>query len=179
MNLQRVWVIVRSGSQTAERIANRCSEQLKARGCAVVCATSGLQNNPYPGLLADDRLPDLVLVLGGDGTVLSAARYLAALDVPILSFNVGGHLGFLTHEFILLESLLGDDGSGLWQRLEDHHYALDQRLMLQASIDRGDGIPDSGDHRDKQGQLCHLALNDFYLRPVSYTHLTLPTIRGG
>ena len=166
MDLRRVWVIVRSGSQTAERIANRCRDQLEARGCAVICATSGLTTNPYPGLLADDRLPDLVLVLGGDGTVLSAARYLAALDVPILSFNVGGHLGFLTHEFVLLESLLSGDGSSLWQRLEDHHYALTQRLMLQASIDRGDGIPDSGDHHDKQGQLCHLALNDFYLRPA-------------
>ena len=117
MDLRRVWVIVRSGSQTAERIANRCRDQLEARGCAVICATSGLTTNPYPGLLADDRLPDLVLVLGGDGTVLSAARYLAALDVPILSFNVGGHLGFLTHEFVLLESLLSGDGSGLWKRL--------------------------------------------------------------
>ena len=62
-------------------------------------------DQPYPGLLADDRLPDLVLVLGGDGTVLSAARYLAALDVPILSFNVGATWA-LTHEFVLLESLL-------------------------------------------------------------------------
>ena len=52
-----------------------------------------LTTNPYPGLLADDRLPDLVLVLGR-GTVLSAARYLAALDVPILSFNVGATWAF-------------------------------------------------------------------------------------
>ena len=64
MDLRRVWVIVRSGSQTAQRIASRCCEQLEARGCAVICATSGLTTNPYPGLLADDRLPDLVLVLG-------------------------------------------------------------------------------------------------------------------
>ena len=81
MDLRRVWVIVRSGSQTAQRIANRCREQLEARGCAVICATSGLTTNPYPGLLADDRLPDLVLVLGGDGTVLSAARYLSLIHI--------------------------------------------------------------------------------------------------
>ena len=54
MDLRRVWVIVRSGSQTAERIANRCRDQLEARGCAVICSTSGLTTNPYPGLLADD-----------------------------------------------------------------------------------------------------------------------------
>jgi|TARA_B100002052_G_scaffold207726_1_gene189806 NAD+ kinase len=166
MKLERVWIICRSGSQSAERAAVRCAEQLKGRGSDVVTASSGLYANPYPGLLADDRLPDLVLVLGGDGTVLSAARYLSALDVPILSFNVGGHLGFLTHESMLLEHLLRERGEGLWRRLENHHYALERRLMLQAAIDRGDGVPDSGDHRDKQGQLCHLALNDFYLRPA-------------
>jgi NAD+ kinase len=127
---------------------------------------SGLHANPYPGLLADDRLPDLVLVLGGDGTVLGAARYLGPLGVPILSFNVGGHLGFLTHESSLLDQLLANKGEGLWQRLQQSHYALERRMMLQASVDHGDGIPSSGDHRDSQGQLCHLALNDMYLRPA-------------
>ena len=166
MKLERVWIICRNGSQSAGRAAARCAEQLGARGADVVTATSGLYANPYPGLLADDRLPDLVIVLGGDGTVLGAARYLGALEVPILSFNVGGHLGFLTHESLLLERLLGESSEGLWGRLESQHYALERRLMLQASIDRGDGVPDSGDHRDKQGQLCHLALNDFYLRPA-------------
>ena len=166
MKLSRVWVIFRSGSQTAEQTAQRCADQLKQRGTAVITAVSGLNANPFPGLLADDRLPDLVVVLGGDGTVLGAARQLGPLDVPILSFNVGGHLGFLTHEFSLLENLLSNDGSALWERLEASLYGMERRMMLQAGIDRGDGIPDSGDQRDNQGQLCHLALNDFYLRPA-------------
>jgi NAD+ kinase len=127
---------------------------------------SGLNANPFPGLLADGPQPNLVLVLGGDGTVLGAARYLGPLGVPLLSFNVGGHLGFLTHDGNLLSSLLSGAGDGLWQRLINCHYALEKRLMLQASIDRGDGVPDSGDHHDQQGLPFHLALNDFYLRPA-------------
>ena len=177
MRLDRVWLIVRAGSQAAQRQARRCAEELRAAGSHVSVAASGLTSNPFPGLLATEaQPPDLAVVLGGDGTVLGAARHLAPLAVPILCFNVGGHLGFLTHERSLLRPVADDPEGGLWRRLQNDHFALERRMMLEARIFRGGdpgdrepgGPPDpSGTpplpETDADGP--HVALNDLYLRP--------------
>lgn len=71
---------------------------------------------------------DLIIVLGGDGTLLSVARLVGSRDVPILGVNLGG-LGFLTEItlddlFPTLESVLRGD------------YAVSQRLMLIIHVHR-------------------------------------------
>lgn len=167
MQLDRVWVIHRSGSVAAQRQARICADQLRAEGAIVSVAESGLSANPFPGLQATEPgPPDLALVLGGDGTVLGAARHLAPHGVPILSFNVGGHLGFLTHDRSLLRP---EGGVSLWERLRQDGFALERRMMLEARIDRADGVPLPGDLAGAGAEVdaCgpHGALNDFYLRP--------------
>ena len=163
MQLQRVWLIYRAGSPLALKEAKACASQLESLGVSVAIAMSGLTADPFPGLLASEpALPDLAVVLGGDGTVLGAARHLAVLDVPILCFNVGGHLGFLTHEPGLLRS------ESLWTRILDDHFAMERRMMLQAVVNRGDDLacPVSGLHPgDPSAVERHWALNDIYLRP--------------
>ncbi|MEY4431058.1 MAG: hypothetical protein RLZZ533_994, partial [Cyanobacteriota bacterium] len=155
MRLDTVWLIHRAASQAALRQARRCAESLRQQGVAVAVAMSGPSANPFPGLLADEgRAPDLAVVLGGDGTVLGAARHLAPLGVPLLSFNVGGHFGFLAQERKLLTQGASSDAdplADLWQRLRDDRFALERRMMLEARVDDAD--------------MVHTALNDFYFRP--------------
>jgi NAD+ kinase len=181
MRLERVWLILRSGSLAAQRQARRCAEDLRCLDVQVTLASSGLSSNPFPGLLATEpALPDLAVILGGDGTVLGAARHLARHQIPILSFNVGGHLGFLTHERGLLQPSGGqrradaerDPKDTLWQRLRNDQFALEPRMMLAARVDRGGAdqpgqlIPDGdGFDGDADCEDSHGALNDFYFRP--------------
>jgi NAD+ kinase len=73
--------------------------------------------------------PELVIVLGGDGTLLAAARVFASTDTPILSVNLG-YLGFLT------EVRLADLYSTLESWCKGCH-DLDERAMLHAELWRG------------------------------------------
>jgi NAD+ kinase len=70
--------------------------------------------------------PALVIVLGGDGTLLSVARIFAATGTPILSVNLG-YLGFLT-EVRLADLYATLDG---WCK---DCYEVDQRAMLHAEL---------------------------------------------
>jgi NAD+ kinase len=70
--------------------------------------------------------PGLVIVLGGDGTLLSVARIFAATGTPILSVNLG-FLGFLT-EVRLADLYATIDG---WCK---DCYEVDERAMLHAAL---------------------------------------------
>ena len=69
---------------------------------------------------------DVLLVLGGDGTMLNAARLAAERGIPILGVNMGG-LGFLTE--VRLENLFPS-----LERVFANDFVLDERLMLRTNI---------------------------------------------
>lgn len=86
---------------------------------------------------------DGLVVLGGDGTFLRAARALARVDVPVLGVN-SGRIGFLSKaEPEGLEATLAELVAG--------RYTIEQRMMLEARIGRAGGEP---------GPEVYAALND-------------------
>jgi len=73
-------------------------------------------------------LVEMVIVLGGDGTLLSVARLVEGKDVPILGVNLGG-LGFLTE--VTVEELFST-----LEKIFKNEFVTDDRLMLKATVHR-------------------------------------------
>jgi len=78
------------------------------------------------------RALDLVVVLGGDGTLLSAARVTAAVDVPLLGVNLGS-LGFLTE--VPLQSLYS-----MLEAIAEGRASVDHRTLMQVQLLRAETV---------------------------------------
>jgi NAD+ kinase len=102
------------------------------------CIDAGIAGMPREAL---GEKVDLLMVLGGDGTLLSAARALHGHNVPILAVNLGA-LGFLTS--VTLDELY----PVLEQVLAGQHRTSD-RMMLEATVSQGGATGEP-----------HIALND-------------------
>jgi NAD+ kinase len=102
---------------------------------------------PGACVLTPDVCPglDLLLTLGGDGTLLRGARLVALHSVPVLGINLG-HLGFLTAAAPAeLEAAL--------ERWLEGDFALDERMALAVRAEGQDG----------DGRGTYVALNDAVL----------------
>lgn len=91
--------------------------------------------NPAPSIPAkrfsrDRNDRDLVVVLGGDGTMLNAARSLCAHEMPILGVNLG-RLGFLA-------DIRPEEMEDYLPAILDGHYSEESRFLLQGSLVRSD-----------------------------------------
>lgn len=73
---------------------------------------------------------DAAIVLGGDGTMLNAARQLARFGVPLVGVNQG-HLGFMT-------DIARSEMLAVMEDLLDGRFVPEERMMLDAEIVRGD-----------------------------------------
>ena len=88
------------------------------------CAVSEVAHEDLAGNV------DLILVLGGDGTMIATARLVGDLEVPVLGVNFGG-LGYLA-EFRIEELYLG------LESILSGNFRLDKRVMLSVELHRHD-----------------------------------------
>jgi NAD+ kinase len=105
------------GKQRSPEIAaslKELSEFLTQRGCAV--------------LREDDTTADLAVVVGGDGSLLAAARNLVGRQVPVVGINQG-RVGFMT------DIARNDMRAGIGAILEGS-YSIEERALLDAEIFR-------------------------------------------
>ena len=122
-------------------LQRRGIEVLVAAEEAKPLSATGLQALPRTELLSR---AELLISIGGDGTLLQAARAAAAHDVPVLGIN-RGRLGFLT-------DVLPQEMSASVDALLEGRCTSDRRALLAARLLRADGR-----------QIEQLALNDVVL----------------
>jgi NAD+ kinase len=135
--VRRIGIVAKPNKPEAEPVLRNLITWLRDRGCEVVPDQEAATICPEagPGLPRAEVVAraDLLVVLGGDGTILSVARLIGSREVPILGVNLGG-LGFLTEItldelFPTLEAVLRDQ------------FAVSRRLTLSARVLRdGDVI---------------------------------------
>lgn len=129
---RKIAVVAKRVSQEALETAVELAYWLRRRQLGVALEETILEANPEVQAEAFDRseIYDLVVVLGGDGTLLSVARSLAD-SIPILGVNMG-NLGFLTEvpRSELYPSVM---------KFLEGDYEVDERALLDVSLRRATG----------------------------------------
>jgi len=130
---QRLGIIANRRRPDAEAVIRRVEQWAKANDWPIA-VNEGLSSDPNSGPVTIPRAKldehvDLVVALGGDGTMLSAVRSAAPLRIPILGINLGS-LGFLTELTPRgLEQTL--------DRIKQGDYFIEKRLLLDARASGG------------------------------------------
>ncbi len=132
--VRRVGVVGRYNTPAIAEPLKRLAAFLNARKLTVVVETETATDLDLPGYATASvaRLGtsvDLAIVVGGDGTLLSIGRVLAAHRIPLIGINQG-RLGFLT------DIALSDMEATLTAMFEGT-YAVEDRMMLSATLERG------------------------------------------
>ena len=135
--MKRIGIIAKQNKPEAVSIVRNLVEWLRPRKMEVFIE-EGMGKLVHPPLTGPQlnsveredipRHVEMIIVLGGDGTLLSVARLVGSREVPILGVNLGG-LGFLTE--ITLEELYH-----VLERVIQGDFTTDERVVLNAAVIR-------------------------------------------
>jgi len=118
----KILLVCNRYKQSTRLVAEKLTEELKSRGARVEIDDGGH--------IPAARQCELIIILGGDGTILRAARGYGSLGVPMLGVNMGT-VGFLTK--LEIEELHQRN----IERLLAGDYIIDERMMFNARVFTG------------------------------------------
>lgn len=132
--MKKFYIVANPDKENTKNMQTAVEEYLTTRGAKVSAGKSASgHGNPYtdPEDVPGDT--ECVITLGGDGTLIQAARDLAGRDLPMIGINLGG-LGYLTQ--------IGREGDvkELLDALLEDSYQIQERMMLKGCVYR-DGRP--------------------------------------
>lgn len=124
MMVKSVLIIANSSKKESEEISREITEYLTEKGIKSSVFFSDL----LEGTIPVDNDTDLIITLGGDGTVLYASHYVAEKGIPILPVNLGS-FGYIT-----------EVGKDEWKEALDDYLngeeRLSRRLMIRIDVIR-------------------------------------------
>ena len=132
--MAKVTIIHKAGKGPAAQFGLEVTQWFKERDMEVHL----LENPSYLARQSGPQLPPLdipvdslaVVVLGGDGTLLSVARHIRDSSIPILGVNIGG-MGFLTEVSI-------EECFSFFEDILEQRFEVEERMRLQADFSRLD-----------------------------------------
>lgn len=113
-----IGIVYKSNSEVARKVGLEMVDKLRRRGVQTILDWKQGEDQP-----------DLLMILGGDGTILQAARQFAPLNIPLLNINLG-RVGFLTELEVEEVDVYLDE-------LLKKNYYLEKRMLLQVTAWRG------------------------------------------
>ena len=167
--MPKLGIIYNDLKPVACRIATELQDKLSASGWEVCMATgvggilgysrpdSPVCHTPVDKLAPAgfDEKMTFAIVLGGDGTVLSAFRQVAPYGIPLLTVNTG-HMGFLTEAYV-------NELPSALERVLAGEYEIEERTMLSVQVLRNDNLwwealclNEMALHREPLTCMCHL-----------------------
>ena len=150
MKIEKVGIVIKPHAQDIEKILKDLMDYFKKKKIVCVLEKVASEKLGQAGGVKRDFLPeqvDLVIVLGGDGTLLSIAHLAAQKKVPVMGVNLG-RLGFLTEVpldemFLTLDSYLEGDTSIISPRRlllsetdKERYYCLNDVVINKGALAR-------------------------------------------
>lgn len=154
MVIMKIVLFPNFGKKNALSTALKCCDILNELGTEIFAAESCKAEFAEKNFVKFGRLEeiaekcDIIIAIGGDGTILKASAYASSFDKPLMGINTG-RLGFMASMEI--------DELDMLSRLKTRDYTVETRMMIDASV-----------MRDNQIISEHTALNDVVIsRPYS------------
>jgi len=131
MNIKTIGIIAKDKGDAVTKTIKQLVDFLSKSSCAIVFDNSAegiIENSQSVDRNTLANISDLAIVVGGDGTFLSAVRSLADLNIPILGINLG-RLGFLV-------DISPDEMFEHLEQIMQGNYVEECRFLLQAHVIR-------------------------------------------
>jgi len=160
--VSKIGVVWRPGHAGVRKSLRRLLALLAERKLTIVLDTdtARLLKNPDLAVISRDELSshcDVVIVVGGDGTMLNVAKSIASGKIPVIGVN-RGRLGFLT-------DILPGELESRVDELLNGDFGVESRFLLDASLRNSGQATAKGRNKSSKLQPLGSALNDVVLHP--------------